>query len=102
MATRVVSAQEARAKFAELTDRVHYTGEPAIVEKQGRPFVALVRPEDVEELERLRAWWRSDEFSRRAARAAQQVTGPEPTEQEIVAAVKRTREELYRERYGAA
>jgi len=33
-----------RAKFAELTDRVRYTGEPIIVEQQGQPFVAVVNP----------------------------------------------------------
>jgi hypothetical protein len=38
------------------------------------------------------------EFARRVARAAQEAGGPEPTEEEIVEAVKATREELYRER----
>jgi prevent-host-death family protein len=97
-----VSAREARAKFAELTDRVRYSGEPVILEKQGQPFVALVSLEDFAVLERLRRDERAAGFSRLAARAAQEVTGPEPTEEEIVAAVKRTREELYRERDGAA
>lgn len=41
MAKRI-SAREARSRFAEITDRVHYTGEPVIVEKQGQPFVAVV------------------------------------------------------------
>jgi prevent-host-death family protein len=99
MATRV-SAREARARFAELTDRVRYTGEPVIVEKQGRPFVALVSLEDFDAVERLRRDRRAAEFSRRAAQAAREVGGPEPSEEEIVAAVKRTREALYRERYG--
>ena len=47
---RHVSAREARAHFAELTNRVHYTGEPVIVEKQGRPCAALVSMRDYEEL----------------------------------------------------
>jgi prevent-host-death family protein len=99
---RRVSAREARARFAELTDRVRYTGDSVIIEKQGQPFVAVVSLEDFARLERLRRDERAAEFSRRAARAAREGTGPEPTEQEIEAAVKRTREELYRERYGAA
>ena len=37
-----------------------------------------------------------------AAQAARKVQGPEPSEEEIVEAVRRTREDLYRERYGAA
>jgi prevent-host-death family protein len=99
---RHVSAREARARFAELTDRVRYTGESVIVEKQGQPFVALVSLEDFAVLERLRHRERDDEFTRLATQAASEVGGPEPTEEEIVAAVKRTREVLYRERYGAA
>ena len=95
-----VSAREARARFAEITDRVRYTGEPVIVEKQGRPFVALVTLEDLDALERLRRDRRTAEFSRLAAQAAREVGGTEPSEEEIVAAVRRTRESLYRERYG--
>ena len=99
MATHI-SAREARARFAELTDRVRYTGESVIVEKQGRPFVAVVSLEDFALLDRLRESKR--EFSRLAAQAAAEVSGAEPSEDEIVAAVNRTREELYRERYGTA
>jgi len=50
--TRRVSAREARSRFAELTDRVRYTGEPVIVEKQGQPFVALISLGDLDALER--------------------------------------------------
>ena len=95
---RRVSAREARAQFAELTDRVRYTGEPVIVEKQGRPFVALVSLDDLEAVERLRRDRRAAEFGRLAAEAAREAGEPEPSDEEIVAAVKRTREELYRER----
>lgn len=98
---RHVSAREARAPFAEMTDRVRYTGESVIVEKQGQPFVAVVSLDDYAVLERLRHDDRAAEFSRLAAQAARELSGPEPTDEEIVAAVSRTREELYRERYGA-
>jgi prevent-host-death family protein len=97
---RRVSAREARARFAEFTDRVRYTGEPVIVEKQGQPFVAVISLEDFAVLERLRAKEHGNDFARLAAQAAREVSGPEPTEEEIVAAVKRTREELYHEYYG--
>jgi prevent-host-death family protein len=99
--TKRVSARDARSRFAELTDRVRYTGEPVIVEKQGQPFVALISLEDLDALERLRARERQEEFSRRAALAAREIEGLEPSEEEIVEAVKRTREAVYRERYGA-
>ena len=101
MATHV-SAREARARFAEITDRVRYSGESVIVEKQGQPFVAVVSLEDFALLERLHRDYRAAQFSRLAAKAAEEAPGREPTEDEIVAAVKRTREQLYRERYGAA
>ena len=45
---------------------------------------------------------RQDEFSSLAARAAKEAGGPEPTEEEIVKALKSTREALYRERYDTA
>ncbi len=98
---RHISAREARAQFAEITDRVRYTGEPVIVEKQGRPFVALVSLDDLEAVERLRRGQHADEFSRLAAQAAREAGLPEQSDDEIVAEMERTREALYRERYGA-
>ena len=97
--TRRVSAREARARFAELTDRVRYTGEPVIVEKQGTPFVAFVSLGDLDIVERLRREKAAGEFTRLAIEASLSIRGPEPTDDEIVEAVKRTREEIYRERY---
>ncbi|MFN8617507.1 MAG: type II toxin-antitoxin system Phd/YefM family antitoxin [Dehalococcoidia bacterium] len=98
--TKRVSSREARSHFAELTDRVKYTGEPVIVEKQGQPFVAVVTIDDLQALERVRRERATAEFTRLAEQASREASGPEPTEEEIVAAVKRTREEIYRERYG--
>jgi prevent-host-death family protein len=83
-----------------VTNRVHYTGEPVIVEKQGEPFVALVSLEDFETLRRLKAQRDMDEFTRLAAAAAAASDLPDMTEDEIVQAVKVTRAEMYRERYG--
>lgn len=100
MAKRV-SSRDARANFAELTDRVRYTGEPVIVEKQGQPFVAVVSLDDFDALERLRHQKATDEFTRLAAEAAREDDG-EPSDEEIVESVKQTREAIYRERYGAA
>ncbi|HVC30395.1 MAG TPA: type II toxin-antitoxin system Phd/YefM family antitoxin [Steroidobacteraceae bacterium] len=101
MATRI-PAREARARFAEGTDRVRYTGEPAIIEKQGRPFVAVVRLEDLEDLERLRGWQRQVDFARHASAAADEDATPEPSEEEITEEIRAIRRERYRERYGGA
>ncbi len=92
--TKRVSAREMRAHFADITDRVRYTGEPFILEKQGQAFAALVSLEDFEKLERVRAEEKAAAFSQRAAHAAREAGGPEPTEQGIVEDVKSTREAL--------
>ena len=55
-----MSSREARTRFAELTDRVRYTGEPVVVEKQGRPFVAVVSLDDLAAIEQLRGQARSE------------------------------------------
>ncbi|MBI2908186.1 MAG: type II toxin-antitoxin system Phd/YefM family antitoxin [Chloroflexi bacterium] len=45
-----MSAQEARAKFADLLGLVYYGKEPVIIEKGGRPFAVVINPEDYEKL----------------------------------------------------
>ena len=96
--TQRISAREARSRFAEITDSVRYTGKPVIVEKQGRPFVAVISIEDLDALEQVRGERMANEFTRRAAEAA--ATAPEPpSEEEIVEALKKTREAIFRERY---
>ncbi len=96
-----VSARDARSRFAELTDRVKYTGDPVIIDKQGRPFVALIRAEDLAVLERALVAERQAAFSRLAAAASEHAPAA-PSEEEITEAVRVTREALHRERYGAA
>jgi prevent-host-death family protein len=44
--TIVIGAREARRRFADLLGRVGYGGEIAIVERSGKPMVALI-PVDV-------------------------------------------------------
>ena len=44
----VIGAREARQRFADLLGRVGYGGEEAIVERSGKPMVALI-PVDVYE-----------------------------------------------------
>jgi len=48
--TIVVGAREARQRFADLLDRVGYGGEIAIVERSGKPMVALIPVELYEQL----------------------------------------------------
>lgn len=50
-----VPVTEARAQFADLVNRVAYTGEPVKLTRRGRVMAALVSPEDLELLEALRS-----------------------------------------------
>jgi prevent-host-death family protein len=50
-----VPVTEARAQFADLVNRVAYTGEPVILKRRGRVMAALVSPEDLELLEQVKA-----------------------------------------------
>ena len=48
--TIVVGAREARQRFADLLGRVGYGGEIAIVERSGKPMVAIIPVELYEKL----------------------------------------------------
>ncbi|HEY8482745.1 MAG TPA: type II toxin-antitoxin system Phd/YefM family antitoxin [Spirillospora sp.] len=50
-----VPVTEARAQFADLVNRVAYTGEPVRLTRRGKVMAALVSPEDLELLEQLRS-----------------------------------------------
>jgi prevent-host-death family protein len=49
-----MSAKEARDRFAEILGQVHFGKDTIIVEKQGKPMVAVI---DVERYERLAKAW---------------------------------------------
>lgn len=51
---RRMSAKEARDRFAEILGQVHYGKDTVIVEKQGKPMVAVI---DVERYDRLTKAW---------------------------------------------
>lgn len=44
-----VSARAARNQFADLIGQVHYTGKPVIIERSGKPMVAVVPVELLEQ-----------------------------------------------------
>ncbi|TDB86527.1 type II toxin-antitoxin system Phd/YefM family antitoxin [Actinomadura sp. 7K534] len=50
-----VPVTEARAQFADLVNRVAYTGDPVRLTRRGRVMAALVSPEDLELLELARS-----------------------------------------------
>ena len=48
--TIVIGAREARQRFADLLGRVGYGGETAIIERSGKPMVALIPVEVYQQL----------------------------------------------------
>jgi prevent-host-death family protein len=50
-----MTVTQARAEFADLVNRVAYTGEPVALTRRGKVMAALVSAEDLELLESLRA-----------------------------------------------
>jgi prevent-host-death family protein len=52
--TRTLTTAQAKARFSEAI-RDAEDGNPVLITRHGRPVAALVRPEDLEALERLRA-----------------------------------------------
>lgn len=49
MAVRI-GAREARSNFADLIGRVHYGGQAVIVERSGKPVVAMISAESYQRL----------------------------------------------------
>jgi prevent-host-death family protein len=49
-----VSASEARARFADVLDSVAHKGERVVIERHGKVLGAVVSPEDLRILERVR------------------------------------------------
>ena len=53
--SRVMSATQVRAQFGQVMREVMDKGKPIIVERNGRPVVALISLADLERLRQLRA-----------------------------------------------
>jgi prevent-host-death family protein len=83
-----MSAKEARDRFAELLGQVHYGKDTVIVEKQGKPVVAVI---DMERYERLMKAW--DEPFRVIDRIRDKNRGKDPVQiqRDVTAAVAEVR-----------
>lgn len=49
--SKTISVGEAKRRFSELMSRVVYAGERFIIERKGKPMIAVVRVEDLKKLE---------------------------------------------------
>lgn len=96
---RRMSAAEARANFGDVLGIVHYTKEPVIIERKGKPFAVVVSPEEYEAMikERKAAYDIVDRVrERNADRDSSEV------ETDVAAAVEAVRQEMHEERKEAA
>ena len=51
--TEEIGARDARRDFSNLSARVKHTGEPVVITRNGKGYVAIVSLEDLELLERI-------------------------------------------------
>ncbi len=51
MTTKRIGAREARNNFADLIGLVHYNGEAVIVERSGKPMVAIISIDQFEQMD---------------------------------------------------
>lgn len=65
---QAISATEARESFSEIINRVLYSGEEFIVERQGKPTALITRPENVDSKKALAQKMRGVNFLLKLAR----------------------------------
>lgn len=90
---RRMSSREARANFAELLGSVHYTREPVIVERKGKPYAVLISPEQWEQIRQdqiERGWAAVDAIHERNRDG-----DPDEVYRDVTAAVEQVRQERY-------
>lgn len=56
MPTKTISAYKARVNFGQLIDEVRYNKVPYVVEKNGRPAVAIIDMSDFEKFQKKVVW----------------------------------------------
>jgi prevent-host-death family protein len=93
--TKTMSVREARSNFSEVLGSVHYTNEPVIVERNGKPYAVLVSPQMYRAMqaEEERDWKLINELRDRNAHL-----DPDEVFADITLAVEEVRQEMYDER----
>ncbi len=85
---RRMSAKEARDQFAEVLGQVHYGKDTVIVEKQGKPMVAVI---DMDRYERLMKGWDEPFAVIDRIRAKNRDKDPKEIQKDVAAAVAEVR-----------
>lgn len=99
MVTKTMSVREARANFSDLLGLVHYTKEPVIVERKGKPFAVVISPEQYETIRQgiEGAWATIEKVQERNADQ-----DPDEVLQDVTAVVEAVRQERHAKRQQAA
>ena len=92
---RTMSAQQARANFADLLGSVYYTKEAVVVEKKGKPVAVVISPEAHEQLTQQDAPW--ERFWQAVDRIRERNADKDPDA--VLADVTQVVEEVRQERY---
>ena len=92
---RKMSARDARTHFADVLGSVHYSREPVIVERRGKPFAVVINPHQYEVMERElgRAW-----LALEAVQARNADRNPDEVLSDVTSAVRAVRQERYAKR----
>lgn len=95
MTTRM-SAAEARNKFSDVMNRAYYQGEPTIVERQGKPVVAIINAEQFEQFQQQQ---KQELFQAiREIQERNKDADPEEVYRDVTEAVEEVRQEAYDKR----
>lgn len=90
--TKTISVREARANFSEVLGSVHYTNQPVVVERNGKPYAVVVSPRQFEAFQkRLDAAW--DAIDR--LRETNAHFDADEVYADVTQAVEEVRQELY-------
>jgi prevent-host-death family protein len=97
-----IPATQAHRQFGDLVRRAFSGKEHFIVEKDGLPVVAILSMAEYEDLmkERERREKRLHQFRQLAREIGQEYERQGLTEEEVLAELEKTREEVYKEQYG--
>lgn len=95
MPTRRMSVREARANFGDLLGSVHYTQQPVVIEKKGKPIAVVI---SIEEFQRLNQ--PGEEFFAVIDRIRSRNEDKDPDEvlRDVTTEVEAVRQERYDER----
>ena len=94
----VIKASEGHRAFGKLLRQVYRSDDRLIVERDGFPVAVLMSYQEYEKMRQEQAVEAFERFSRPLGR---QIEKQSPTEEQLLAELKESRQEVFKEQYGA-